>query len=77
MPTRSGGSGDSVVLSTENAMSSREKKIIHLGDHLPYELLMFRHAYERTLEDRYQLDWNAYFALHARIRIGIWRPGSG
>jgi hypothetical protein len=70
MPTRSGGSGDSVVLSTENAMSSREKKIIHLGDHLPYELLMFRHAYQRALEERYQLDWNACyesFALHSRI----------
>ncbi len=51
-------------------MSSREKKITHLGDHLPYELLMFLYAYQRTLEERYQLDWNAYyesFALHVRI----------
>jgi hypothetical protein len=62
--------GRQVVLLTENAMSSREKKIIHLGDHLPYELLMFRHAYQRALEERYQLDWNACyesFALHSRI----------
>jgi hypothetical protein len=37
---------------------------------MPYELLMFRYAYERICDDRYQLDWNAYyenFALHARI----------
>jgi hypothetical protein len=55
-------------------MSSTAQKIKHLGDHLPYELLVFRHAYERTLEDRYQLDWNAYyesFALHARILFGF------
>jgi hypothetical protein len=50
-------------------MSSRNRRIQHLGDHLPYELLMLRHAYQRTLEDRYALDWNAFyeaFVVHAR-----------
>jgi hypothetical protein len=45
------------------------QKIEHLGDHLPYEVLMLRHSYQRTLEDRYALDWNAFyeaFAVHAR-----------
>jgi hypothetical protein len=40
-----------------------------VGDHLPYEVLMLRHSYQRTLEDRYALDWNAFygaFAVHAR-----------
>jgi hypothetical protein len=51
-------------------MSSEAQKFEHLGDHLPYELLMLRYAYEPTGEDHYQLAWNAYyesFALHARI----------
>ena len=50
-------------------MSSRQQKVMHLGDHLPYELLMLRHSYQRTFEDRYPLDWNASyeaFAVHAR-----------
>ena len=50
-------------------MSSMNQKIEHLGDHLPYEVLMLRHSYQRTLEDRYALDWNAFyeaFAVHAR-----------
>jgi hypothetical protein len=51
-------------------MSSRDQKIKHLGDHLPYELLMLRHAYRQMLVDRYALDWNAFyeaFVVHARI----------
>ena len=50
-------------------MSSMNQKIEHLGDHLPYEMLMLRHSYQRTLENRYALDWNAFyeaFAVHAR-----------
>jgi len=50
-------------------MSSMNQKTEHLGDHLPYEVLMLRHSYERTLEVRYALDWNAFheaFAVHAR-----------
>jgi hypothetical protein len=50
-------------------MSSMNQKIEHLGDHLPYEVLMLRHSYQRTLEDRHALDWNAFyeaFAVHAR-----------
>jgi hypothetical protein len=50
-------------------MSSTNQKIDHLGDHLPYEVLMLRHSYQRALEDRYALDWNAFheaFAVHAR-----------
>jgi hypothetical protein len=49
-------------------MSSRNQKIEHFGDHLPYELLMLRRSHQRTLEDRYALDWNAFyeaFVVHA------------
>ena len=50
-------------------MPSQEKSIEHLEDHLPYELLMLRHTYERMNTPRYPLDWNAHyesFAVHAR-----------
>jgi hypothetical protein len=61
-------------------MSSRAQKVEHLGDHLPYELLILRHAHKRTPEDRYQLDWNAYyesFALHARNLFVFLTNGKG
>jgi hypothetical protein len=50
-------------------MASEDKAIEYLANHLPYELLMLRHCYERTLKNRDELDWNAFheaFAVHAR-----------
>jgi hypothetical protein len=49
---------------------ANQEQIEHLGDHLPYEVLMLRHTYDRMNDPRYPLDWNAYyeaFAVHARV----------
>jgi len=49
---------------------ANQEQIEHLGDHLPYEVLMLRLTHKRMNEDRYPLDWNAYyeaFAVHARV----------
>ena len=53
-------------------MASQEQKIEHLSHHLPYEVLMLRHAHSRMNSPGYPLDWNAYyeaFALHARVLL--------
>jgi len=46
-----------------------EKLITHLTEHIPYELLMLRHARCRLYQPDGQLNWNAFleaFAVHAR-----------
>jgi hypothetical protein len=53
-------------------MATQEQKIEHLGDHLPYEVLMLRHTHNRMNSRIYPLDWNAFyeaFAVHARILL--------
>jgi hypothetical protein len=50
-------------------MASKQQKIEHLGDHLPYEVLMLRYTHSRMNSPRYPLAWNAFyeaFAVHAR-----------
>ncbi len=50
-------------------MTAPDQKLEHLREHLPYELLMLRHTYDRINGNRYTLDWNAYyesFTIHAR-----------
>jgi hypothetical protein len=53
----------------EEHLSSLQKKIDHLGDHLAYEVLMLCYTREQVNKDLYPLDWNALyesFAVHAR-----------
>jgi hypothetical protein len=50
-------------------MSSLAQKIAHLGDHLPYEVLMLRYTQSQVNKLLYPLDWNEQyesFAVHAR-----------
>ena len=52
-------------------MMTEDEMISYLKDHLPYELLMLRYAFQKisSKQEQAQLDWNAYyecFVLHAR-----------